>query len=597
MQQSALVIREGSLRPRDQHICRVLEFFGIPWEVLTLDRLARPDAWQEKVQAQRYCILGPMSLMAQAIEGRNRAGAALPSIVRAADSVYLYSSEDIGACNRLLRFLANDPNAEIRRLEGTQTTVMVSGDNPDFCGPMSGLRLQVPLDSSSYAFRTSVRDERRQDLLSMAEGQLFFSLVKDEVRFFLNASCETIDIESSVEKGFYDIKEHFCSAVPLVMYLKWAFQEVVWRPQEIGACLIVDDPLLKPRYGFLDFNRTFELMKQYGFTTDIAFIPWNWRRTHQGIAELFKKHADTYSLSVHGCDHMGQEFGIESGTVLNEIIKVAKRRMQLHEQRTGVHHEWLMVFPQGVFSAEACQLLKYNNFLAAVNTEVSPLHCEKSETTIADVWDIAIMKYGSFPIFTRRYSSHGLENFAFDMLLGKPCLIAAHHEFFRNNGREVIEFIESLNSLRCPLRWRPLSAVIKRSFRQRIDGEGNAYLQMYGNQLTIENPTSRTRVFHIEKRENDATNIHGIEHNLSSVGWKQDASRVRFIVEVPSKEHTTIIISYKDVFGEIVPVDSTGKRIKTSLRRYLSEFRDDYMCRNAFVYNSADKLKRYIASH
>ena len=42
------------------------------------------------------------------------------------------------------------------------------------------------------------------------------------------------------------------------------------------------------------------------------------------------------------------------------------------------------------------------------------------------------MRYGDFSIFTRRYAHHGLENFAFDLLLGKACLIVCHHDFFKD---------------------------------------------------------------------------------------------------------------------------------------------------------------------
>src|SRR5262249_14554586 len=259
MKQEALLLCEGSLLPNDQKLCRILDFFGIPWKILTLDKMAGQSSWQKNIQSQRYCILGPMHLMAQAIEYKEGACAELLSIVDAADSVYLYSSESLAACNRLLQFLTDDPNSETRQLESTQITLMVSDDDPDFCGPMSGLRLQMFPSDCNHTFHTFGRDARIHHIISSDEGQFFINLVKYGVHFFLNASCQIIDIELPVEKGFYDIKDHFCSAVPLVMYLKWAFYDVVWKPQEIGACLIVDDPLLKPQYGFFDFKRTLEL--------------------------------------------------------------------------------------------------------------------------------------------------------------------------------------------------------------------------------------------------------------------------------------------------------------------------------------------------
>src|SRR5256885_9394394 len=76
------------------------------------------------------------------------------------------------------------------------------------------------------------------------------------------------------------------------------------------------------------------------------------------------------------------------------------------------------------------------------------------------------MKYGAFPIFTRRYFHHGIENFAFDKLLGKPCLIVAHHEIFKDEGRDLVEFIGKLNSLNGNLHWRPLGNALGRSFKE-----------------------------------------------------------------------------------------------------------------------------------
>jgi hypothetical protein len=43
--------------------------------------------------------------------------------------------------------------------------------------------------------------------------------------------------------------------------------------------LVIDDPLLKPRYGFLKFLPFLRLMQRHDFATSIAFIPWNWRRS------------------------------------------------------------------------------------------------------------------------------------------------------------------------------------------------------------------------------------------------------------------------------------------------------------------------------
>ena len=183
-----------------------------------------------------------------------------------------------------------------------------------------------------------------------------------------------------------------------------------------------------------------------------------------------------------------------------------------------------MVFPQGVFSSVCLEILKKAGFLAAVNTDVAPTDSDRAETQIRDVWDVAIMRYGCFPIFTRRYAHHGLENFAFDLLLGKPCLIVAHHDFFKNNCAEAIEFVEKLESLNCHLQWRSLAEVIRRACRQRINGSGVKEVEMFGNELLVNNPCERVLDVEVRKRKSSlplstrysVTRHHHVDHERGS---------------------------------------------------------------------------------
>src|SRR5208283_4412128 len=147
------------------------------------------------------------------------------------------------------------------------------------------------------------------------------------------------------------------------------------------------------------------------------------------------------SLVVHGCDHTAGEFAERSPALLDRKIRTSIQRMERFRRTASIEADRVMVFPQGQFSPETGRALKLNGFVAAVNTEVSPAQRAANETTIADLWSVAIMKYGTFPILTRRYPHHGIENFAFDAILGKPCLIAAHHEAFKDHARNLVDFV------------------------------------------------------------------------------------------------------------------------------------------------------------
>ena len=57
--------------------------------------------------------------------------------------------------------------------------------------------------------------------------------------------------------------------------------------KETLACLIIDDPVLRPKYGCLDYKRLLKEMKIHNFFTEIAFIPYNYRKSDAETVRLF----------------------------------------------------------------------------------------------------------------------------------------------------------------------------------------------------------------------------------------------------------------------------------------------------------------------
>ena len=80
------------------------------------------------------------------------------------------------------------------------------------------------------------------------------------------SSERLIDIDAELTSQNFDVREHFFSAVPLVLYIKWAFAESCWNAPEANACLMIDDPLLKATHGFVDFQELLSLMKRHKFS-------------------------------------------------------------------------------------------------------------------------------------------------------------------------------------------------------------------------------------------------------------------------------------------------------------------------------------------
>src|SRR5437660_11137761 len=136
-----------------------------------------------------------------------------------------------------------------------------------------------------------------------------------------------------------------------------------------------------------------------------------------------------------------------------------------------------MVCPQGIFSEDAMSVLKRTDLIGAVNNDVISAGPSRRAIRFGELWDVAIMGYG-FPSFTRRYTWEGIENFAFDALLGKPAIVVIHHDYCSNHCSRLINFIERLNALESAPTWRSLGEVVRRSYRQRELLSGEVEIEM-----------------------------------------------------------------------------------------------------------------------
>ncbi len=587
MARLAIILHDGSPGSRELRLGRILDFFGVPWKMVEPSKLGDMDG-----SGLEYAVFGSIRAVAATIE---QCEGANPPALRPA-AFYAYADDQRSLCVSALQSLLGDTNLSLHEAPAGNLPLSVSDELADLAGPMAGLKFSLRLGSED-AVLTGVPtggESMFAAVISAGDAPVFFRFQHDGAPIFLCTSSQMVDIDEPVGHGFYDVRDHFCSAVPLVMFIRFIFSEVAWRPQELGACLIIDDPLLKPQYGFCNFAKLRDLMRGHGFTTNIAFIPWNWRRTSPAAGKFFRDESRLFSVSIHGCDHTAGEFGATLPDVLHTRAQLARSRMRNHEARTGIQHDSIMVFPQGAFSSACPEVLKHNGFLAAVNTEVLPMDFQNARTRIRDVWDLAIMTYGNFPIFTRRYAFHGLENFAFDLLLGKPCLIVAHHDFFKDDGVALIELVEKFGSLNCSLRWQPLGQVIRRACRRRSNGAGKEELEMYGNELLVDNPLGQAIEVRICKRKSQDDFASEILCDETPVTWATEGEHFVFGDQIRPHGEKCFRVIYRGQGHSGKVRRSLRFELAVASRRILSEFRDNYLSTSRLLSVPAERLKSVL---
>jgi hypothetical protein len=570
----AVIIYRDTPEHDEERLSRILTFFGVPWQSLRLTELVNTSLPSREEGS--YAVFGPAQAIWTALGIPDVA-----AVLRRAVAVYAYITCNVDASARALSEITGRPWALEAASEGP-ASIEVTDQFTDLTGPMSGLKVKAhqtavtltPVALSAVRVESSLPHERTIVPIVLLNGRAAFASVGcDAVRLYISATAPIVDIDQPVHRNYYDIKDDFLQTVPLVMFIIWVFRRTMWRPREIGACLIIDDPLLKQHYGFCDFTRLRDAMRQHGFTTNIAFIPWNWRRTTKTDSDFFRREADMFSVSIHGCDHVAAEFGRTSAEYVSNAATLAQARMNKHEHRTQIRHERVMVFPQGVFSSICPDILKRHGFVAAINTEISPVDSAGGKTLVRDVWDIAILRYGSFPIYTRRYEHHGLENFAFDLLVGKPCFIVAHHGFFRDRGAKLLQLVANLSRLNPDLRWRSPAEVIRRSYRWR-NADGRDEYEMYGTELIVPQLSGANRA-RVRKKETDFDSVAEVLCDDRAISWKGDLGFLTFEPELSGACETLVSLRYKR--GTVVRRRNRSLRSKIAVaaRRFLSEMRDE----------------------
>ncbi|MGY3343702.1 MULTISPECIES: hypothetical protein [unclassified Bradyrhizobium] len=568
----ALMLRnDDAPSPEDRNLTEILEFLGIPWTALTVSEASADKVASLTASHPQFSILTSARCLAETLQSC-KAGT-FPAFLAAAASVFVYGFRPEDPCRALLRRITGDPEADIRGIDARPTTVSVTDDFPEMCGPMSALQIQLEPGAADTALVIRDGDEL-QSIVGASEGHLFAGFARCGVRFFVDASLAMVDIRERAAT-YFDVKKRFAGAVPVVLYLKWSFRDVCWTTSETSACLIIDDPPLWPRYGCLDFGELLQLADKQTFATTVAFIPWNWQRTNHDTVAAFRKNSGKLSVCVHGCDHTRGEFAARSAELLDRKLKTAKRRMQSLLSNTALDHENVMVFPQGAFSPEALSALKRNGFVAAVNTEVAPADEALNETTLADLWSVAFVRYGGFSIFTRRYIQHGIENFAFDGILGKPCFIAGHHDIFRGHGSELAEFLRQLASLRWKLCWRTLGHAVCRSYSIKPD-DATSIVRMFAEQLRIENMEAVTRRIRIVKEGPQVVSLKNVTVNQEVVAHEYMDGCLEVIVDIPPGRTVDIRCVYHEQPDAFRTSESVSYRLRVAARRYLSELRDSY---------------------
>jgi hypothetical protein len=380
--------------------------------------------------------------------------------------------------------------------------------------------------------------------------------------------------------------------LPAALALKQMFAHHCWHNPFPSACVVIDDPLLKSRYGWFQYADVLAELTAKAYTMTVAFIPSNYRRSDPQVVAQVARHADCLSFCVHGCDHTGGEFGETNEPSIESKAATGMAKMEKFRTLTGLEFDSVMVFPQGVYSSCSLSALKHCGYLAAVNTVPYPTDYATNPVALADVFDLAMTRYDSFPLFSRQYPK-AVFDFAVDLFWGKPVLVVEHHEYFRNGTSRATEFVNQLRQLDARLEWVTLEKTLIRSGHYQITGPGSYAVKFVTAIFQLRNPLSQRAHFDCRKLESEPERIQNVLVDQEAVSFRMEANRVCLEIDLDAGEHRTITLQYKPYQACRIQ-RSLKYRFKAFVRRRLCEFRDNHVARSEHMMDLVKTLKEWF---
>lgn len=502
--------------------------------------------------------------------------------------VLLLATRGNDATNLILQVLsAGAVRAAKQKIEATRV-----------CFPADANHLVGELASFSYprskhpALRLVIDSPTSVDvLMNLDDVPSFVKARKGRGNLFVWSTDKVFDVHRplAAEKEFEEAADQY---VPAIIFIRYAFGDQCWHNPSPGAGIVIDDPLLKRKYGFINFPRLLESARTHTYHVTLAFIPWNHWRTRVKEARMFVNYPDCFSVCAHGCDHIKREFRSNDYENLLNRNFVARRRMEQHRERTGLQSEPLMVCPQEEYSLEAMRAFADSRqFMGLVCTACMPRDLKSPCLCGADLLLPAQDLFFGFPVFKRHYWKD-LSPFAMGLFLGKPAILVEHHEFFRNGPAGAEAFVSGLSRLRPDLRWTSLTETATGTHLVRRMEEGRFEVRFFTDVFNL-NHEYRTPVeYHLVRRIPTTTPVRRVLVNGQERSFVHKRGSLTFEIRADGPQTFRIQIEVYPIQPKRAYARGIKYQASVVFRRGLSEFRDNVIARNNFVLRAARSLAK-----
>ena len=369
----------------------------------------------------------------------------------------------------------------------------------------------------------------------------------------------------------------FTEMASVMMFLRHAAGERAWHMPGSYANLTIDDPWLARRYGNLSYAHLLQESVKHNFHLTIAMIPWNFDRSDNDVVQLFRQNPDRLSISIHGNNHDGQEFGDYSQCPFSRqsaSIGQAAARMEEFSRRTSVPFDRVMIFPHSIAPENTIHTLKAANYWATINSENVPLHSKAPNDKLFD-FRTATLAFDNV-LAVKRYSIEApvsTPRVAVSMFLGNPILFYGHQQFFATGNGAFNELADTVNRREPATEWRSLGYIVRHFYLLRRVEDQVSEVWAFSPAFVLTNPADGRAVFRVRRAENGSVPIRSVRVDGKEVRYAVANGELRFEATVEARQTSEVEIVYGDGWNS-AGANTSKEGIVIEWMRRLSDLRD-----------------------
>ncbi len=239
----------------DQNIVNLAEFLGLSCNIACLqDSKDNPINITRYLEGTGLCVAASCETLSLALSQTEDVDELKNSLFERVSFLFIYGLQPDESSNNVLPFITNNVVKSVSRFNGSKYKYEVSRNFKEITGELFGLTFGPINNANDFKFNTTDKYKERniKKIISIDNESFFISLKEQNCNLFLLANSKIVDIGESFEKTD-NLKNYFSQFVPTMMFLRYVFNNACWHNDNIYANFIIDDPLLKKNYGFLNY--------------------------------------------------------------------------------------------------------------------------------------------------------------------------------------------------------------------------------------------------------------------------------------------------------------------------------------------------------